>query len=296
MNAHLDIDDLLTGSAGERVRAHLDDCADCRTEAARWETVGNAVCGLMAGTTEPALPAFPTGRWQSRRSRTALVASAAAAALVLGGAGYGLTAALARSAPAVTIVSLTAVSGCDGLEQADGTLAQVNGSSVVVTTSSGQRVTATTSASTRFSVYGVPLSAITDGASVTVLGPESDGRLQASHILLDGTGGGPMSGDGPPGAGTVADVTSSGFTLDEPGGTRVAVSTSGETGVMLLQAGLSQLRTGGYTIAVGYPQANGTLAAIAVNEPPSSKARVQFQGCTPASVDRAFTAAFMAVG
>jgi hypothetical protein len=293
MNAHLDIDDLLTEPVSERVRAHLDDCADCRTEAARWETVAAAVAGLMAGIPEPALAAFPA----SRRSRTTLVASAAAAALVLGGAGYGLTAALTRSAPVVTTASLTAVSGCDDLEQAEGTLTQVNGDSVVVTTSSGQRVTATTSATTRFSVSGAPLSDITDGASVMVLGPESRGTIQATHVLLDGTGsGGAANLDGPPGAGTVADVTSSGFTLDEPGGTQVAVSTSGKTGVMVLQASLSQLRTGGYTIAVGYPQANGALAAIAVNEPPSGKARIQFQGCTPASVDRAFTAAFMAAG
>ena len=53
-----------------------------------------------------------------------MLAAAAAALVVLGGAGYWATAALTRHTPSTV---LTAVSGCAGLELANGTLERVNG-------------------------------------------------------------------------------------------------------------------------------------------------------------------------
>jgi hypothetical protein len=91
-----------------------------------------------------------------------LAAGAAAVLVLLGAAGYGVTAALTGHAPGTV---LTTVSGCATLEQ-------VNGSSLVVKTASGQPVTVTTTASTTVSLAGALLGDITDGASVIVRGPQ----------------------------------------------------------------------------------------------------------------------------
>jgi hypothetical protein len=300
MNAHLDIDDLLTDPVSERARAHLDGCAGCRTEAARWETAAGGVLELIAGTPEPELeldvvPAGPVRGGTGRRPRTAFIATAAAAVLVLGGVGYGLSSALIRSGPGTVTAGLTAVSGCAGLEQTDGTLAQLDGTTVIVGASPGQQVRAATSARTSVNVSGLPISDITDGASAMVAGPESNGTLQAKMVILGATGARRINTpDGPPTQGTISDLTGTGFTLVEPDGTQLAVTTSSDTNVTMINAGLGQLRTGAYTMAIGYARPDGTLAAIAILQPPSRNVVFSIRGCTPSSMDHAFTMAFMA--
>jgi hypothetical protein len=64
----------------------------------------------------------------------------------------------------------------------------VNGSSLVIKTASGQPVTVTTTAATKVGESGASgalLSDITDGASVTVVGPGSDGTVAAFSVIID---------------------------------------------------------------------------------------------------------------
>ena len=83
-----------------------------------------------------------------------------------------------------TETALTAVIGCSQIEQADGRLEQVNGSSLVIKSASGQPVTVTTTASTFVSMSGPLLSDITDGASVMVRGHSSDGAIVAAIVTV----------------------------------------------------------------------------------------------------------------
>jgi len=126
--------------------------------------------------------------------------------VVLGGGGYGLTAALTRHVAgpvgSSTKTALTAVSGCTALKEASGTLEQVNGTSLVIKTASGQPVTVTTTASTLISVSGAPLSDITNGVSIAVAGPSSDGTVAATTVVV----GWPHSNDTPRLPGGVAAV------------------------------------------------------------------------------------------
>jgi len=175
-----------------------------------------------------------------------LAASAAAALILLGAAGYAATTPLTRHAPGTV---LTAVGGCTGVELASGTLEQVNGSSLVIKTASGQPVTVTTTASTTVSVAGPLLSDMTDGTSVIVLGPSSGGTIAAVSVTV-GPPPGPASGTGalrvtpPPGwvavRETPSDVSTAGFTVTS-GGIRVPVTTSGSTRVVVSRASLGQL-------------------------------------------------------
>ena len=295
---HLDLGDLIaevTGQAlADRAREHLARCAHCRAEANRWDLVASGVRGLAAATPEAAQPA----RWRHTRPgvlagprrRTVLAAAAAAALVVLGGVGYGVTTALTRH-PTGTV--LTAVGGCAGLKLATGTLGQVNGSSLVIKTASGQPLTVTTTASTAVSVAGSLLSDITDGASAIVLGHSSGGSVAAASVTV----GPPPHRNGhlnvtpPPGwvvvHGTVSDASTVGFTVVTSGGTRVRVTTSGGTFVVVPHASLGQLRPGATTVALGRARAHGTLSAIGVlQQPPQSQFHVQFnvkvRGCSPA--------------
>jgi hypothetical protein len=318
---HLDLADLIGEAAGQqadgRVLEHLASCGDCRAEADRWNLVAEGVRGLTAGTPEVAPPARlrHSGRHvlADPRRRNVLAAGAAAALVVLGGAGYGAAAALTGQAPSsagagARAAVLTAVSGCAGLKQASGTLEQVHGDSLVIETSGGRPVTVTTTASTMLSVMsGAPLSDITDGAPVTVMGSSSDGAIAATNVTVGQTkpepgaptksdSGSvvktksdsgravkpkPKSGTGSVGSttpapngivqGTVADAGADGFTVVTSSGTRVPVTTSGDTQVNVLRASLGQLRAGAATVAVGYVEPDGALSATVVLQPPLKK-------------------------
>ena len=67
--------------------------------------------------------------------------------------------------------------------------------------------------------------------------------------------------------GTVAGVTTGGFTVDEPHGTHVRVSTSSSTTVVTLtKVTVAGLRTGQRTVAVGSVTGHNALAASSVEQ------------------------------
>ena len=308
---HLDLADLIaevTGQAtGGRAGEHLAACEHCRAEASRWNLVADGVRSLAAAAPEVAQPARPRrtgpGIPAGARRRTTLAASAAAALVLLGGAGYGATAALTGHAPGMAgtgtkpTAALTAVTGCAALRQADGTLEQVNGTTLVIKTASGQPVTVTTTGTTMTSIFRAPLSDITDGTPVMASGHGSDGTIAADHVSL---GSQPRAGkiEVPPGIvaahGTVADASAAGFTVVTSGGTRVPVTISAGTDVNIPRASLSQLQAGATTIAVGYPRPDGTLSAIAVLS--GRPGIVDIKGCSPASINAAITTALVSGG
>jgi len=298
---HLDLGDLIAGAAGQPIgdqaREHLAGCEHCQLEANRWNLVADGVRGLAAAAPETAQPArprrirqrLPAGPWR----RAMLVAGSAAAALVLlvgvGAATGYVHVHLSRPG---TETALTAVTGCSQLEQARGTLEQVNGSSLVIKTASGQPVTVTTTASTFVSMSGALLSDITDGASVMVRGHSSDGTIAAAIVTV----GPPFSAVNPPGfvpvQGTVSGASTAGFTLVMSGGSRVRVTTSGSTVVVVPHAGLGQLPAGGTTFAVGHAGPGGTLSArgvAVIRQLPQGNPQlnVSLKNCSPASIDSA---------
>jgi hypothetical protein len=324
---HLDLDDLLaevnSQAIGDRAREHLARCEHCRAEANRWSLVAGGVRGLAAAVPEPAPPARP-GHTRPHvlagpKRRTTLAASAAAALVVIGGAGYGVSAALAGHAPGTArtgtkTAALTAVNGCAGLEQAVGTLEQVNGTSLVIKTASGQSVTVTTTATTNENVSFAPLSDITDGAYVIVTGHNSDGTIEVSDVpasqvvvgLPPGTPAGLLHGPGLPHGpqgivavtGTVSDASAAGFTVITSTGTQVPVTTPSDTAVQLPDASLSQLQTGAKTLAVGHAGPDGTLSAINVLQSPYAGPTTYMGrgGCSPSSIEGAVTAALSSGG
>jgi hypothetical protein len=320
---HLDLEDLIADANGQQaggwVSEHLAACEHCRVEAGRWNLVADGVRGLAAALSEVAqsevaqsevaLPALP-GVTEPRvpggsRRRGTLVASAAASLVLIGGASYGATALLTGHTPGTAgtgtkSAALTAVSGCAALRQADGPITRVNDNGLVIKTASGQPVTVTTTGSTKFSVLGGAVD-ITDGAQVHVSGHGSDGTIAADHVSIGSLGihGG---GDGivelPPGIvgahGTVADASSDGFTVVTSDGTRVPVTISRDTQINIPQASLSQLQVGATTIAVGYPQQDGSLSAFAVLS--GRPGIVDVKGCSPAQIDAAMTTALVSGG
>ena len=298
---HLDLSDLIAVAAGQpvgdRARKHLAACEHCQLEANRWNLVAEGVRGLAAAAPQTAQPARPrrgrprAGPWR----RAMLVAGAAAAALVLL-VGVGAVTGLVHvrlSGPG-TKTALTAVIGCTQLEQADGTLEQVSGSSLVIRTASGQPVTVTTTATTFVSMSGPLLSDITDGASVMVRGHSSDGTIAAAIVTV----GQPFSAVNPPGfvpvQGTVSDASTAGFTLVTSGGTRVPVTTSGGTLVVVPHASPAQLQAGASIFAVGLAGPDGTLSAEGVAAVSQLRSgphlSVSVKDCSPSSIIEALGA------
>jgi hypothetical protein len=318
---HLDLGDLIAAVTGrpisDQVREHLAGCEHCQREANRWNLVADGVRGLAAAAPEAAQPAGPrrtrrrvlAGPWR----RAILVAGCAAAALILL-IGLGEVTGYVHvhlSGPGTsgpgTGTALTAVTGCPQIAQAAGTLGQVNGGSLVITTASGQRATVATTATTAVVVSGAPLSDITDGKPVLVAGPSSGGTIAAGLVAV----GGRMSLAALPGIvnvhGTVSDAGTGGFTVVTSAGTRVPVTTSGRTVVSVFGTSVGQLQVGARIIAFGYAQPHGTLSAIMVFQPirlfrppgpPGSHVSEHFsmhvtrrgQSCSPASIDHAIMA------
>jgi len=300
---HLELGDLIAGAAGQpigdRAREHLASCEHCRLEANRWNLVADGVRGLAAAAPEIAQPARPrrtgqrvlAGPWR----RAMLAAGSAAAAFVLL-VGVGAVTGLVHvhlSGPG-TETTLTAVTGCAQLEQADGTLEQVNGSSLVIKTASSQLVTVTTTATTFVSMSGALLGDITDGRSVMVRGPRSDGTIQAAIVAI----GQPFSAVNPPGfvpvQGTVSDAGTSGFTLVTSGGTRIPVTTSSDTLVVIPHASPGQFQAGATIFALGHAGPDGTLSARAVAAVSQLRSgghiSVSVKDCSPSSIDEALGA------
>jgi hypothetical protein len=331
---HLDLGDLIAEANGQPIgdatRQHLAGCAHCQLEASRWNLVADGVRGLAAAGPEAAPAALPahsahsaqrlrTGRrvLAGHTRRALLVAGGAAAALVLlvgVGVGSGLVQ-VNLSGPSTKTV-LTAVSGCTALESASGTLEQVNGSSLVIKTASGQPVTVTTTASTEAGEVGASgslLGDITDGASVTLWGPSSDGTIAALFVIIANPA--QQHPQPPPGMvvvkGTVAGASTAGFTVVTADGARVPVATSGDTAVSVLNASLGQMPTGARILALGSAGPDGTLSAVgvvAILAPPpasppvgppgapqvhvqtSARGQVHVKNCSPAAVDEVLAA------
>jgi hypothetical protein len=294
---HLDLGELIAEAAGQpvadRSREHLTHCEHCRTEANRWGLVAGGVRGLAADPPQAAQPARPrrTGQRGPARPwrRAALVAGSAAAALVLLlgiGAATGYVH-VHLSGPS-TGTALTAVTGCSQLEQAEGTLVQVNGTSLVIKTASGQPVTVTTTASTFVSMSGPLRNDITDGASVMVRGDSSGATIAAAIVTV----GQPFRVVNPAGyvpvQGTVADASTAGFTLVTASGSRIRVTTSGATLVVVPHASLGQLQDGTTMYALGQAGPDGTLAARGVTAvtqlPAGGHLNVSSTGCSPAAI------------
>jgi len=293
---HLDLGDLITGAAGQpigdRAREHLAGCQHCQVEAKRWDLVADGVRGLAAGAPEAAQPSWPRRTRQRVLApwRRALLVATSAAAAVLLLVGIGALTGLVHvhvPGPSTNTV-LTAVTGCSQLEQADGTLEQVNGSNLVIQTASGQALTVTTTASTFVSMSGALLSDITDGASVMVRGYSSGGTIQAAIITV----GQPFSAVNPAGfvplQGTVLDASTTGFTLVTPTGTRVVVATSAGTLVVVPHASPGQLQPGTLIFALGNAGPDGTLSARAVAAVsqlrPGTHASVSVKDCSLSSI------------
>lgn len=305
---HLDLGDLIaevTGQAiDDRAREHLTSCERCRVEANRWNLVADGVRGLAAAPqAAPSARPQRTGRRVLARAgrRALLVAGSAAAALVLlvgAGSMAGLVQVhLGGGAPGTGTV-LTAVSKCPGLEFARGTLEQVNGTSLVIKTASGQPMTVATTASTYVDVTGTLLGNITNGAAVVVSGPSS-GRTIAAVTVTLGTG---ATATGTPAGvvavrGTVSDATSAGFTVVTSTGTRVPVTTSGDTVVSVRYASLGQVQADATIYAVGNAGPNGTLSAravVAVSQLPpgrgvSARPTGHARDCSPSSIAEALS-------
>jgi hypothetical protein len=235
------------------------------------------------------------------------LAAVAAALVLIGGASYGVSAALTghasrTAATGTTTTALTSVNGCAGLKRADGTLEQVKGTSLVIKTATGRSVSVTTTASTMVAMSGVPLSYLTDGTRVIVAGSMSGGTIAAQHVTF----GWPIPGrkiQTPPGTvaahGTVARAGSAGFTLVTASGARIPVTTSSRTDVEIppSTATLSQLRTGIATVAVGHAGPHRTLSALAVVQPPPGwHGTLTVRDCSLRSVDAAITTALVTGG
>ena len=300
---HLDLGNLIAEAAGQPVddqaRAHLASCEHCQLEANRWNLVADGIRGLAAAAPEIAQPARPrrtghgaqAGPWR----RAMLVAGSAAAALVLlVGVGEVTGVVHVHFGNNGTETALTAVTGCTQLEQADGTLEQVHGTSLVIKTASGQPVTVTTTATTFVTMSGALLSDITDGASVMVRGSSSHGTIKAAIVTV----GQPFSAVNPPGSvpfqGTVSDASAAGFTLVASTGTRIPVTTSGGTLVVIPHASLGQLQAGTTIFALGHAGPDGTLTARAVAAVSQLRAGphigVSVKDCSPSSINDALGA------
>jgi hypothetical protein len=121
-----------------------------------------------------------------------------------------------------------------------------------------------------------------------VRGPSFDGTIAAAIVTV----GPPFSAVNPPGSvpvqGTVSDASTAGFTVVTSGGTRVPVTTSGDTLVVVPHASLGQLQAGATTFALGHAGPDGTLSAKAVATvsqlPQGGHVNVSVRGCSPASI------------
>jgi len=301
---HLDLEDLIAEVTGQpiggRAREHLASCAHCQLEANRWNLVADGVRGLAADAPEAPQHARPRDtrrRALPRPVRHGLLAVGSAAAalvlLVVIGSAAGVVDVHFGGGGGGTQTTLTAVTGCAQLEQANGTLERVNGNSVVIKAASGQLVTVTTTAATKISASGALLSDITDGTLVSVAGTSSDGMIAADLILV-----GDKTSLTIPGIttvyGTVSDASTAGFTVVTSTGTRVPVTATGGTDVVVTRASLAMLTPGGSTMVVGHAGPSGTLSALGVVQPPDwptgAHAGMHVGSCSRASIDHGILA------
>ncbi len=278
--------------------------SDAMSDSDLLRVVDDSVSAIPAGPRPSVAQIQNIGRARQRR---VILAATAAAVVLIGGAGYGVSAAVTGHAPgargtSTTASALTAVHGCAWLRRAAGTLRRVRGTTLVIKTASGQLVTVTTTASTMVMVSAAPLGDITNGSAVLALGHRAASVISAQTVII-----GLPSPSGryklatPPGIagalGTVADASAAGFTLVTASGTRIRVTTSSSTRVQISHASPDQLKTGRFTIAVGHAHAHRMFSAVAVVQPPQGfGGKLQVNNCSASSVDAALTTALITRG
>jgi hypothetical protein len=291
---HVPVEELASGRLGASGREHLRHCADCQQQLREWAATRDAV-DLMISDSRPPEGLIddvlaivtrepinrrarrPASRWRAGRERRARLAAAAAVLVVVaGGAGYGIYD-LAGS-PGRSLVqpaAVTAVAGCSGLESVTGTLQTIEGSTLVIRSADGSTVRITTAVGTHtIRQQSASMAAIRDGEAVIVTGTYSDGSLKAARVgQLSAVPPVPSSADAArilnqgQAVGTLADLAAGRFAVVEPGGNRVAVTTSSSTRVIAtLPADPARLQIGARTAAVGKAGPNGTLVASTLDQ------------------------------
>lgn len=290
--------------AASPAAGHLAMCDGCAGEVREWSAVAGGVRVRVARSELPDhildqvlaaiddRPSQPV-MWTDRPASTArrglrghgyVWLAAGAAAVLLAAGGYGMSDVLGRANGSHAATQHNAVltaTGCSTLKAVGGTLTAVNGSALTIRTVGGSSVTVTTSADTKVvrQVAGT-ISDISDGTQVTVFGSNSGGTIDAKSVAIrDGTASSlgklPADPGGESGislrlglaSGTVSGVTSSGFTVNEPDGSHVRITTStGTTVLTLVTSAIGQLAVGKLTSAVGTPGPDGTLAATMVEQ------------------------------
>jgi hypothetical protein len=254
----------------------------------------------MEETPEPYLPEnSPTEPDPAPSRRRLLPYGVAAGALAIAAVGYlaGSTTAGAGATPqnaaAANVVNAyvaaatappVATTTCETNHRGvTGTLKAVNGTTLTITKADGGTATVTTSASTtiRRTVAGSAAD-IKDGQVVAVQGTSSgQSAISAQQIALLPAGAAPNLGGLAPGlgridkrasqfgfaVGTVAKAANGSFTVNEPGGAAVAVSTSSATKVVkTVDSSVKDLVVGQPTVAIGTVNSDGSVSATQVNQ------------------------------
>ncbi|MGH3404055.1 MAG: hypothetical protein ACRDRJ_16360 [Streptosporangiaceae bacterium] len=322
--SHLTLEELLAevngNVIGDRVRAHLGDCGECRAEVRRWESVAAGVRDLADAAAVPAwqaaggvasargprppsrqVPPQP-GTTMTKKPRRMAAAAVAATVLAAGAVSYGLTTgSRGDGSSGSAAAGLMSVSGCSGLAAGLGTVEQAGGAVLVLRTPGGRSVRVTISASTAVSreVPGT-VRDIADSERVFVRGIYSRGLITAHSISIGVAQKLPTpfrrlrpARERPWIAfGTVKDARGGSFVMLLASGARMPVVAPDSAAVFVLSgARLSRLRAGAYVVAVGKPGRGGTLAATTVEEGASLPhdrgngiIRLPHVGCTPSTV------------
>lgn len=220
-------------------------------------------------------------------------AAAVGIAVALGAGGYGVAVAAGGSAAtpsgaAAQPANLSAAANSDGsgsapgcglvfMRGAAGTLKSDNGSTLTVQgPDNSTRTVNTTSSTVAVRIASGSLADVVNGDNVLVGGTYANNTLTAKNIVtgsgLDGESVKPPQGSANWlgygfASGTVADKTSSGFTVLTPDGGRVAVATSSSPTVdTTVKIAVSALRVGQRVAVSGTPDSKGTITATQVEE------------------------------
>jgi hypothetical protein len=242
---------------------------------------------------EPYLPppnVTPSGSAPDRPRNRRLVYALAAGAVALAAGGYlvgkttrGSAGPNATASQASSADLAAAVSGrgpCTGPQRGvAGTLKSINGTSLTVTSAQGKDVTVTTSASTTVhkTVSGTAAD-ITDGTVVAVHGTANGSNaIAADQVAILPAGAAPKLRQRPAGRlpgrapgpglafGTAQKAGNGNFTVTEPDGTQITVSTSTSTKVVkTVDAALKDLEIGKPIAVDGTVNSDGSVAATQV--------------------------------
>lgn len=291
---HLDLEELAAHVNGAP-QAHVATCSECQAEVRGWNAVAGGV--RLLGTTSLPPPRFVQdlpGYAPRRAGRRWAVLATAAALVLLVGAAYGLlgfsnsgttpgtdpTDTGPQGVEAELTAGLTSTE-CEPLKVVAGTLESKDGSSFVIRTRDGESVTVSTSDTTRItSIATGSLSDITDGKRVLVhgAGRESGDQITAKRVDIvpetprrphePGPNLGRIMAARGNASGTVADAGSDGFTVVQPDGARVRVTTTttDTTVTKQVDSTVDDLQTGKRAVAVGSVGDDGTLAARTVQQ------------------------------